>query len=148
MARSTTTPTSKGRRARSRSRKLWSAVGLPIVVEGSLWASSAWSAAASLLLQADIETRIAGFVELVGTANANSQARDGLRLLADEQAALRRMATLVARDAPWTEVFDAVATEVGALLQTRTSPSSVVTTATDGRARLDGSWSASPGGVP
>ena len=129
-----------------RSRDSRSAVGVPIVVEGSLWGILCVGAAASVLLPADIETRIAGFVELVGTAIANSQARDGLRLLADEQAALRRVATLVARDAPSTEVFDAVATEVGALLDTDITV--VGRYDGDGAATAIGSWSASPGGVP
>jgi signal transduction histidine kinase len=42
--------------------------------------------------------------------------RDELRLLVDEQAALRRVATLVARAVPPAEVFDAVAMEVAQLL--------------------------------
>ncbi|MCW3064962.1 MAG: domain S-box, partial [Solirubrobacterales bacterium] len=41
--------------------------------------------------------------------------RDELRVLADEQAALRRVATLVARGVPPAEIFSAVADEVGAL---------------------------------
>jgi PAS domain S-box-containing protein len=42
--------------------------------------------------------------------------RDELRLLADEQAALRRVATLVAQGVSATEVFDAVAAEMCELL--------------------------------
>ena len=42
--------------------------------------------------------------------------REELRLLADEQAALRLVATLVARERPPAEVFEAVATEMGQLL--------------------------------
>jgi signal transduction histidine kinase len=42
--------------------------------------------------------------------------RDELRVLADEQAALRRVATLVARAVPPDEVFDAVAAELHSLL--------------------------------
>jgi PAS domain S-box-containing protein len=42
--------------------------------------------------------------------------RDELRVLADEQAALRRVATLVARGVSPHEVFDAVAAEVSGLL--------------------------------
>jgi PAS domain S-box-containing protein len=41
--------------------------------------------------------------------------RDELGVLADEQAALRRVATLVAQDVPSSELFGAVAREVGAL---------------------------------
>ena len=65
---------------------------------------------------ADTEARLAGFTELVATAIANAQARMELRGYAEEQAALRRVATLVARAAPPEEVFAAVAAEVGRLL--------------------------------
>jgi hypothetical protein len=60
-----------------------------------------------------------GFTELVGTAIANAEgraqleeSRDELRRLAQEQAALRRVATLVAHWMPPAEVFTAVAHEV------------------------------------
>ncbi|HEV7791203.1 MAG TPA: hypothetical protein VGP05_19515, partial [Pseudonocardia sp.] len=43
--------------------------------------------------------------------------REELRVLADEQAALRRVATLVARGVPPGEVFAAVAQEVGSVLR-------------------------------
>ena len=62
------------------------------------------------------EYTLAQFTELVATAIANAQARGELRGVADEQAALRRVATLVARSAPPAEVFAAVAEEVGRLL--------------------------------
>lgn len=53
------------------------------------------------------------FADLVATAIANTQARDELRRLADEQAALRRVATLVARAAASSEIFSVVTEEVG-----------------------------------
>jgi signal transduction histidine kinase len=65
---------------------------------------------------ADTEARLAGFAELVATAIANAQARVELRGFAEEQAALRRVATLVARAAPPEEMFAAVAAEVGRVL--------------------------------
>ena len=49
-------------------------------------------------------------------ATANAASREELRVLADEQAALRRVATLVARGLPPAEVFPAVAQEVGRVL--------------------------------
>jgi hypothetical protein len=56
---------------------------------------------------AEAEQRMAGFTELIGTAIANAEgraqleeSRDELRRLAQEQAALRRVATLVAGGAP------------------------------------------------
>jgi signal transduction histidine kinase len=65
---------------------------------------------------------MAGFTEPVATAIANAEGRaqleeshDELRRLADEQAALRRVATLVARGVPAAEVFAAVAQEVGSV---------------------------------
>jgi signal transduction histidine kinase len=63
-----------------------------------------------------VEDRLAEFTELLATAISTSQARDDLRRLAEEQAALRRVATLVARGAPPAEVFDSLIGEVGRLL--------------------------------
>jgi signal transduction histidine kinase len=95
---------------------LRSAVGVPIGVEGRLWGVISVLSAGEEPLPADTETRLAAFTELVATAIANAQARVELRGYADEQAALRRIATLVARAAPPEEVFAAVAGEVGRLL--------------------------------
>jgi signal transduction histidine kinase len=69
-------------------------------------------------LPGDTEHRLAEFTELVATTIANAQARQELRALADEQAALRRVATLVARGETPSAVFDAVAEVVGRLLGT------------------------------
>jgi GAF domain-containing protein len=69
-------------------------------------------------LPADTEARLASFTELVATAVANAKSRAGLERLAEEQAALRRVATLVARGVPPEQVFAAVAQEVGRLLGT------------------------------
>ncbi len=66
--------------------------------------------------QRDTESRIADFTELAATAIANTEACEQLRRVADEQAALRRVATLVAEAAQPGEVFAAVAKEAGKLL--------------------------------
>jgi hypothetical protein len=50
--------------------------------------------------------------DLMATAIANSDARTEFERLAEEQAALRRVATLVAQGEPTEEVFAAVAREV------------------------------------
>jgi len=50
------------------------------------------------------------------TEVSRAEYRDGLRRLADEQAALRRVATLVAEGATPAEVFSAVAREVSQVL--------------------------------
>jgi signal transduction histidine kinase len=60
--------------------------------------------------------RLASFTELIATAIANAEGRSGLARLADEQAALRRIATLVARGVLPEEVFAAVTEELGRLL--------------------------------
>ncbi len=91
-------------------------VGAPITVEGQLWGILSVISTREELLPADTEARLVGFTELVGTAIANAQARVELRAYADEQAALRRVATLVARGAPPEEVFAAVAAEMGGVL--------------------------------
>jgi GAF domain-containing protein len=90
-----------------------SAVGVPIIVEGGLWGLMMVAVTEGDPLPADAETRLAGFTELVGTAIATAQAHSELRSFADEQAALRRVATLVARAAAPTEVFAAVTAEIG-----------------------------------
>ncbi len=90
-------------------------VGVPISVAGSLWGVMLVAARAEPL-PADTETRLAGFTELAATAIANAQARTELREFAEEQAALRRVATLVARAAPPEEVFAAVTADAGRLL--------------------------------
>jgi signal transduction histidine kinase len=101
---------------------LRSGVAAPIIVEGHLWGAIAVGTRRERF-PADTEHRMAGFTELVGTAIANAEgrtqleeSRDELRRLADEQAALRRVATLVARGVPPSEVFAAVAQEVGSVL--------------------------------
>jgi signal transduction histidine kinase len=93
-----------------------SAVATPILVEGRLWGVMAAGSTVEQLLPADTEARLASFTELVATAISNAESRASLARLAQEQAALRRVATLVARGAAPEEVFAAVAEEVGQLL--------------------------------
>jgi PAS domain S-box-containing protein len=94
-----------------------SGVGVPIVVDGGLWGVIATGTRGTRSLPAGIEERLAEFTELVATAISNTQAREDLHQLADEQAALRRVATLVARGASPTAVFAAVAREVAHVLE-------------------------------
>ena len=89
---------------------------MPISVEGRLWGVMIVSSTSEQPLPADTEAWLAGFTELVGAAIASAQARVELRGYAEEQAALRRVATLVASGAPPQEVFAAVAAEAGRLL--------------------------------
>jgi GAF domain-containing protein len=93
-----------------------SGVGTPIIVEGELWGVVAVGSVLGEPLPADTEARLASFTELVATAIANAESRAELARLAQEQAALRRVATLVARGTSPEEVFAAVTEEVGLLL--------------------------------
>ena len=93
-----------------------SSVGSPILVEGRLWGALAVHSRQSGPLPADTEARLRNFTELVGTAMSNVQTRAEMQRLMDEQAALRRVATLVARESPPAAIFAAVAEEVGRLL--------------------------------
>ena len=73
-------------------------------------------------------------------------AEERYRLLAEEQAALRRVATLVAEGAPPERVFAAVAAEVGRLLPAAAF-ASVGRYSTDGTVSFAGTWSRNPESV-
>jgi signal transduction histidine kinase len=92
-----------------------SSVGGPILVAGKVWGVIAASTRSDQPFAASTEAQIAGFTELVATAIENAEARTELRRMADEQAALRRVATLVARGATPGLVFDLVAQELDRL---------------------------------
>ena len=95
----------------------WS-VGTPVIVEGRLWGIMiVGMESGQQQLPPDTETRLASFTELVATAVANADSRAALARLAEEQAALRRVAMLVAHATPPEQVFAAVAEEVGGLLE-------------------------------
>ncbi len=114
------------------------AVGAPIRVDGQLWGVMAVGPTCGGRLPADAEARLAGFTELAGTAIANAQARVDLRVHADEQSALRRVATLVAAGAAPEDIFAAVAAEAGRLLDAGFT--SVSRYDADGTAAIIGAW--------
>lgn len=101
---------------------LRSAVATPIHVNGRLWGVIAVGSGQGPLPH-DTGHRMTDFTDLVATAVANAQdrgaleaSRDELARLVREQAALHRVATLVARAVPPEQVFAAVTAEVGRLL--------------------------------
>jgi signal transduction histidine kinase len=95
--------------------RLRSTVGAPILVEGKLWGALLAATRGVEPLAENAETRIAAFTELVATAISNAESRIEVTQLAEEQAALRRVATLVARGVPEGELFGAVIAEVARL---------------------------------
>jgi transcriptional regulator with GAF, ATPase, and Fis domain len=114
-------------------------------VRSRTWRARGSSGYSGRQLPADTEARLAGFTELVATAVANAQARGEARGFAEEQAALRRVATLVARMAPPEDVFAAVTAEAGRLL---TADLAVLTRYDpDGDEILLGAW-AGTGALP
>jgi signal transduction histidine kinase len=93
-----------------------STVGVPIMVAGRLWGAMMVSTKEPDPLPNGTEAQLASFTELLATAIANAESREALGRLADEQTALRRVATLVARGTPPSEVFAAVANEMARCL--------------------------------
>jgi signal transduction histidine kinase len=101
---------------------LRSAIAVPIHVNDRLWGMIAVGSGGAPL-PPDTERRMADFTDLVASAVANAQnrhsleaSRDELAHLLAEQAALRRVATLVARGIDAAKIFLAVAEEVRRLL--------------------------------
>jgi GAF domain-containing protein len=100
----------------ARGLRLRSAVGAPIMVEGELWGALMAATRGEEQLPEDAEARIAAFTELVATAVANAQAREHVTALAEEQAALRRVAELVAKESALADVLAGVAEELANVL--------------------------------
>jgi PAS domain S-box-containing protein len=121
---------------------LQTGLGVPIVVEGAIWGVIAAVSTYEQPLPDDAEARFADFTELVATAISNAEARENLRRLADEQASLRRVATLVAQQASPTEVFSAVAEGVAQILGVPAI--SMIRFESDGAATKIAGWGESP----
>jgi signal transduction histidine kinase len=109
--------------ARVRELGVRAAVGVPIIVDGRVWGLMAIGSVTPGPVPADTEARMNDFAELVATAIANAAtrhelqgSRDSLGVLATQQAALRRVATMVARGVNPAEVFSAVAEEMARCL--------------------------------
>jgi signal transduction histidine kinase len=95
---------------------LEASIGAPIVLDGEVWGViTASRRTPNDPFPPGAEEQLADFAALVATSIANSQARREVAALAEEQAALRRVATLVAAGRPQAEVVDALAREVGQL---------------------------------
>src|SRR5262249_7306409 len=97
-------------------------VAVPVVVDGALWGTMSVGSRGPEP-PPDLEGRLGELTDLLATAIANAESRAELaasearaRQLAEEQAALRRVATLVAQGASPDELFSAVAKEVAAVI--------------------------------
>jgi GAF domain-containing protein len=120
------------------------AAGGPIVVAGRLWGAMIAAALEGDALPPDSEARLGQFTELIGAAIANAEARVEVARLADEQAALRRVATLVAGQSPAGELFAKASQEVAGVLGPAISACGIVRFEPDDTATVVGVWSAQP----
>jgi signal transduction histidine kinase len=96
------------------------AIGAPIIVDGRVW--GVIMASRRTLddpFPSGAEHRLGDFAALVAQAIANSEARLEVAALAEEQASLRRVATLVAGGRPQPEVLAAATGEVGRIFSAR-----------------------------
>jgi PAS domain S-box-containing protein len=125
---------------RARELGMGSAVGCPIVVGSRTWGAMTVAAFETEPLAPETESRVARFSDLVATAIANAEARAEVERLAHEQAALRRVATLVARGTPSDALFSAVCDEVEAIAGA--DASAVIRFEADGTVTLMGTHAA------
>ena len=93
-----------------------STVATPVLVEGRLWGAMLAGVYGEETFPADIERRLEQFSELMATAIANAEARTQVDQFLKQQAALRRVAELVARETAPAEVFSVIAQEIAQLL--------------------------------
>jgi signal transduction histidine kinase len=104
-----------------RRRGIRSMVGVPVVVAARVWGAMVVSSTEPDPMPEDTEGRLADFTELLATAIENAESRETLERVAEEQAALRRVATLVAQGVQPAEIFSSVSDEVGGLFGTDTA---------------------------
>jgi signal transduction histidine kinase len=93
-----------------------SGIAAPIFVSGRLWGAVHAGRTTTEPFPERAEQRIGQFGEIVGIALANAEAREQLASLAEEQAALSRVALAVATASRPETLFDIVTEEVARLL--------------------------------
>src|SRR5262245_14781461 len=122
---------------------LRSIVATPIVVEGRTWGAMIVGTFGEEPVPAGSEGRLGQFAELMATGIANTEARSEIERLARQEAALRRIATLIAQGVGPEQVFAAVADEtaatfsaITAVLRFEDEPSAVVVVGVSAEAGL------------
>lgn len=95
-------------------RGIRTSVGVPIIVGNQVWGVLVCTSLEHRLLP-DTECRLEQFAALVAAALVNAEARSRAQALAAEQAALRRVADLAAREAPVEAVMQAVSDQAARL---------------------------------
>jgi signal transduction histidine kinase len=107
-------------RARWAELGIQASIAAPVVVDGRVWGVvTASRTTPDDPFPPGAENQLGDFAALVAQAIANAEARREASELAEEQAALRRVATLVAGGRRQSEVLEAAAREAGELLSAR-----------------------------
>ena len=122
-----------------------SSVGVPIVLAGKVWGALFVHSSGSPVLPADTAQRLSRFVDLVGFAVTNIRLQADMEQLIAEQAALLRVAELVARESAPEDVFHAVAEQLGWV--THVSNTQVLRFDDDEMATSVGAWGPVDGGL-
>ena len=130
---------------RARRLKTRTAVGGPIMVAGRLWGAMIAATLDGATMPTDAGRRLEQFTELIATAISNTEARVEFAQLASEQAALRRVATLVAEEAPAADLFAKVAEEVAGVFGRRID-AAIFRYEADDSATVVGVWGKQPAG--
>jgi signal transduction histidine kinase len=91
-------------------------VAAPILVTGRMWGAATMSMTFPGSFPPDAEDRLGKFTSLVAVALANAEAREQLSALAEEQAAITRVAVAVATERDPQRVFDVVTEEAARVL--------------------------------
>jgi len=117
-----------------------SAATVPIMAAGRTWGVMLAGSSMKWVPPPCTERCLTAFADLLGAAMSSAESRAGITRLAEEQTALRRVATLVARGAPPEAVFMAVTKETGQLL--RVEITSMVRYEPDGTSTIVGHWGA------
>jgi GAF domain-containing protein len=115
-----------------------SMAGAPIVVDGRTWGVFMAGTTDGTRLPRGLEHRLARFAEMAATSVSVAHARNELRERVDEQAALLRVADMVARGVGQDELFEAVAREASGLVED--TPSTLLRFDADGRQTVVASW--------
>ena len=115
-----------------------SAAAVPIMASGRRWGVMLAGSTQKWAPRSCTERSLAAFADLLGAAISNAESRAGITRLAEEQMALRRVATLVARGARPEAVFTSVTEETGQLL--RVDLTSMLRYEPDGTSSIVASW--------
>jgi len=124
---------------------LRSSVGVPIVIADQVWGAMFVHSTGDVALPADAADRLLGFNELIGSVISNAHDQAAMEQLAVEQAALLRVAELIAREIEEVGFFAAVAEELGRVA--RVSSTQVLRFENDETATSVASWGSEPSGI-